>query len=312
MSHWIKMKVDLSTNPKVVRISSALKADRLRTVGALHAVWSLFDTHSEDGKLVGYSPEILDEMIGWKGFSTAMIGVEWLSVDDNYLSMKDYDENNGTSAKKRAQDSVRKMSARKADKRPQIVPAEVGPEKEKSKNISPIVPEGDEQADIIEENLSLHRAKMLFRMRPSTQLDSSQIRSWKKNKGAVETTSEEDWLLLEWYFAQGGEVAEYRRRDLSTLLNNWNGEIQRAAEIAKKKGANFAKKESPADSVPARWREILVDRYPGNFPEGIAGANFPSSFSLLPASVQAEIREHDGLVSEISEAIHATTTKEAA
>jgi hypothetical protein len=312
MSHWIKMKVDLSTNPKVVRISSALKADRLRTVGALHAVWSLFDTHSEDGKLVGYSPEILDEMIGWKGFSTAMIGVEWLSVDDNYLSMKDYDENNGTSAKKRAQDSVRKMSARKADKRPQIVPAEVGPEKEKSKNISPIVPEGDEQADLIEENLSLHRAKMLFRMRPSTQLDSSQIRSWKKNKGAVETTSEEDWLLLEWYFAQGGEVAEYRRRDLSTLLNNWNGEIQRAAEIAKKKGANFAKKEKAADSVPARWREILVDRYPGNFPEGIAGANFPNSFSLLPASVQAEIREHDGLVSEISEAIHATPAEEAA
>jgi hypothetical protein len=72
------------------------------------------------------------------------------------------------------------------------------------------------------------------------------------------------------------------------------------------------KKEKAGDSVPARWREILVDRYPGNFPEGIAGANFPNSFSLLPASVQSEIREHADLVSEISEAIHATTTKEAA
>jgi hypothetical protein len=179
-------------------------------------------------------------------------------------------------------------------------------------NISPIVPGGDGQADLIEENLSLHRAKMLFRMRPSTQLDSSQIRSWKKNKVAVESTSEGDWLLLEWYFAQGGEVAEYRRRDLSTLLNNWNGEIQRAAEIAKKKGANFAKKERAADSVPARWREILVDRYPQNFPDGITGGNFPNNFSLLPASVQAEIRDHDGLVSQISEAIHATPSEEAA
>jgi len=177
---------------------------------------------------------------------------------------------------------------------------------------TPIVPGGDEQTDLLEENLSLHRAKMLFRMRPSTQLDSSQIRSWKKNKGAVETTSEEDWVLLEWYFAQGGEVAEYRRRDLSTLLNNWNGEIQRAAEIAKKKGANFAKKERAADSVPTRWREILVDRYPQNFPDGITGGNFPNNFSLLPASVQAEIREHDGLVSQISEAIHATPSEEAA
>lgn len=313
MSHWIKLKVDLSTNPKVVRISSALKADRLRTVGALHAVWSLFDTHSEHGELVGYSPEILDEMIGWKGFSSAMISVEWLSVNDNSLSMKDYEEHNGTSAKKRAQDSVRKMSARKADKRPNNVPSEVGPEKEKSKNISPIVPGGDDQQDLIEENLALHRAKMLFRMRPQTQLDSSQARSWKKNKGAVESTSEGDWLLLEWYFAQANdaELVTYRRKDLSTLLNNWNGEIQRAAEFAKKKGANFGKKERAAESVPARWREILVDRYPQNFPEGIEGANFPNSFSLLPASVQAEIREHDALVGEIRGVIHSTTESDA-
>jgi hypothetical protein len=70
------------------------------------------------------------------------------------------------------------------------------------------------------------------------------------------------------------------------------------------------KKERAAESVPARWREILVDRYPQNFPEGIEGSNFPNSFSLLPASVQAEIREHADLVSEISEAI--ITTKEAA
>ena len=181
-------------------------------------------------------------------------------------------------------------------------------------NISPIVPGGDEQTDLIEENLSLHRAKMLFRMRPQTQLDSSQARSWKKNKGAVETTSEEDWLLLEWYFAQGNDsdLVTYRRKDLSTLLNNWNGEIQRAAEFAKKKGANFGKKEKAADLVPARWREILVDRYPQNFPEGIEGANFPNSFSLLPSSVQAEIIEHDSLVGEISDAIQDIQTEEAA
>jgi hypothetical protein len=72
------------------------------------------------------------------------------------------------------------------------------------------------------------------------------------------------------------------------------------------------KKERAADSVPARWREILVDRYPQNFPDGITGGNFPNSFSLLPASVQAEIRDHDGLVSQISEAIHATPSEEAA
>ena len=83
MSHWIKMKVDLSTNPKVVRIAAMMKADRLKTVGGLHAVWSIFDTHSESGELVGRTTEILSEMIGWKKFADAMISVGWLTVNDN-------------------------------------------------------------------------------------------------------------------------------------------------------------------------------------------------------------------------------------
>jgi hypothetical protein len=155
---------------------------------------------------------------------------------------------------------------------------------------TPIVPSGDVSIDLIDQDLALHRAKMLFRMRPSTALDHSQQTAWKKNKRAVESTSEGDWLLLEWYFAQGGEVAEYRRRDLATLLNNWNGEIQRAADIAKKKGSTFAKKEKAPDQFPANWREILIGLYRDNFPDGMASGNFPSSFRFIEPSVQQEIR----------------------
>jgi len=167
---------------------------------------------------------------------------------------------------------------------------------------TPVVPTGDTSIDLIDQNLALHRAKMLFRMKPSTALDSSQERAWKKNKGAVESTSEGDWLLLEWYFAQGGEVAEYRRRDLATLLNNWNGEIQRATEIAKKKGSSFGKKEkfTIVESHPANWRELLVDQFPESYPDGLASANFPSTFALLPQSVQSEIRECAALAAKIS------------
>ena len=166
---------------------------------------------------------------------------------------------------------------------------------------TPVVPTGDTSIALIDDNLALHRAKMLFRMKPSTALDSSQDRAWKKNKGAVESTSEGDWLLLEWYFAQIGEIAEYRRRDLATLLNNWNGEIQRATEIAKKKGSSFGKKEkfTIVESYPANWRELLVDQFPESYPDGLASANFPSSFALLPQSVQSEIRECAALAVEI-------------
>lgn len=118
---WIKMRSDLHTHPKIVRMASALKADRLRIVGGLHSAWCLFDVHSVDGFLDGYSPETLDDMIGFPGFSRAMMAVGWLEVDGENLVMPRFDEHNGQSAKRRAQDaarkrSVRKMSASKADK----------------------------------------------------------------------------------------------------------------------------------------------------------------------------------------------------
>ncbi|KKB61044.1 hypothetical protein WM40_25525 [Robbsia andropogonis] len=111
---WIKMRSDLHTSPKVVRISSALKADRLRTIGGLHSVWSLFDVHSEDGFMDGYTLEILDDLIGFPGFGAAMVSVGWLTQEDEGLAIPRFDEHNGQSAKRRAQDSERKRVARQS------------------------------------------------------------------------------------------------------------------------------------------------------------------------------------------------------
>lgn len=118
---WIKMRTDLLTSPKVVRMASALKADRFRIVGGLLSVWSLFDAHSSDGNLSGYTPHSLDDLAAWPGFSDAMIAVGWLEHDGETLALPRFDTHNGASAKRRAQDadrkkSVRKMSASEADK----------------------------------------------------------------------------------------------------------------------------------------------------------------------------------------------------
>ncbi len=119
---WIKMRVDLPTHPKVVRIASACEADRLRVIGGLLSVWGLFDAHSVDGKLEGYTPKVMDETIGFPGFSEAMTAVGWLEFDGFSLWMPQFDEHNGQSAKKRAQDADRKrndrnLSASEADKK---------------------------------------------------------------------------------------------------------------------------------------------------------------------------------------------------
>ena len=117
---WIKMRVDLQSHPKVVRILSAMrphdvhnKTDKFRVIGGLHAVWSVFDAHCEDGILHGYTPETLDHVIGWDGFSGAMISVGWLIENSGVsLAMPEFSEHNGQSAKRRAEDQKRKRDSR--------------------------------------------------------------------------------------------------------------------------------------------------------------------------------------------------------
>ncbi|MCM8478017.1 DnaT-like ssDNA-binding domain-containing protein [Enterobacter hormaechei] len=111
---WIKMRADLHTHPKVVRMASALKADRLRIVGGLHSAWCLFDVHSVDGFLDGYNADTLDDLIGFPGFSRAMMAVGWLEENGESLVMPRFEAHNGQSAKRRAQDADRKRNVRKA------------------------------------------------------------------------------------------------------------------------------------------------------------------------------------------------------
>lgn len=143
---WIKMRTNLRTHPKVVRMASALKADRLRVIGGLHAVWCLFDAHSTDGRLDGYSAETLDEDIAWPGFSVAMIAVEWLADDGGALSTPRFDEHNGQSAKRRCQEAERKRNERKVSA-PNADKKRTREEKRREDiKDSPIPPEGAKSA----------------------------------------------------------------------------------------------------------------------------------------------------------------------
>ena len=52
-SGWLKMRMDLQSHPKVVRILSAMRlkdgatqTDKFRVIGGLHAVWSVFSTRT--------------------------------------------------------------------------------------------------------------------------------------------------------------------------------------------------------------------------------------------------------------------------
>lgn len=133
------MRMGLRTHPKVVRMASALNADRYRVIGALHAVWTLADEHTKDGRLPGYSLPALDDSIGWAGFSAAMRDIEWLVEKPEGLVLPRFDEHNGASAKRRATEAERKRRGRKtsADDADKKRTRERGRERSKDKPIPP-------------------------------------------------------------------------------------------------------------------------------------------------------------------------------
>ena len=104
---------------------------------------------------------------------------------------------------------------------------------------------------------ALWRAKKLFYVRKdrdvNLKLDPSEARSWATVKTLVTNTSEEDWKALEWIYAQSdadGEPGQYRRRNLATLLNNWNAAIAKAEQEMVK--ANKAESDSSDAWHPSR------------------------------------------------------------
>ena len=129
------MRINLRTHPKVVRISSACHVDTLTTVGALHAVWSLFDTHSVDGVLDGYTLDALDANLNLKGFASAMERVKWLVQlpDHQGLSLPEFDTHNGQSAKRRAENTAGRKASRTSAECPQNVRTKPGTEREREK-----------------------------------------------------------------------------------------------------------------------------------------------------------------------------------
>jgi hypothetical protein len=207
-----------------------------------------------------------------------------------------WDRHNGRSAKKRCLDSEaqrrkrethtdinRTMSESHSDKkRPE-------PDQRREENSNtPIVPKGDENPEppAEEKPETLLRAMALFRMRSATPLDRSSRRAWKLAAPAVAATSAAEWSRLEAYYAADlADKDDYRRQDLSTLLNNWSGELTKAARYCERQGLhpeNSQKKETPPPPDDL-WREVLHALYPDSDP------SVYSTWSQVPDSLRTEI-----------------------
>jgi hypothetical protein len=138
---WIKMEHVLPEKPEVLALSQVLRLDRFAVVGRLHAIWSWFDRHTQDGSVAGVTPAFLDTLVSHEGFAAAMTSVGWLKErSDGRISVPNFDRHISKSAKERALGSERTRRSRNAPTVTEASPEKRREEKRRNGDTSPLPP----------------------------------------------------------------------------------------------------------------------------------------------------------------------------
>lgn len=241
---WIKMDTELPDKPEVIRMSGLLGMDRFAIVGRLHRLWSWWNKHTADGHAPGVTETFLDELVNRDGFSAALREVDWLQARSGSLVVPRFDRHNGNSAKSRVQAAERqKLSRSNRDTCHADTVTKTRPEKRRvEKSINPPLPPEGEMGGVLPERWRnipkidrrnhkclknsplMERIGGWFNRRPGT--------IWPLAEGitlhAIEPHPEDVDLIESYYLAEIHGELDFRRHDLATLLNNWQGEVDRA------------------------------------------------------------------------------------
>ncbi len=158
---WIKLRNSLWDDPRVVSLANELSANldgllpkqkhlfsldflKCAVLGALFRTWSVADQHSRDGILRHYTPGVLDDMLGMRGFfsfATALMRVNWLEFENGNLVIPRFSEHNSQSAKARHENTARQRRARVARL-----------SRSGHENVAPIEGEGETEQEKIHRN----------------------------------------------------------------------------------------------------------------------------------------------------------------
>jgi hypothetical protein len=221
---WIKVEENMPDKPEVWLMGSILGIDGDMVAGKLLRVWAWASRNcNADGVTNVTVLPLLDRCTGVMGFSAAMQQVGWLAVSGEVVQFPNFERHCSQTAKDRANANRRAakhrvnsngQSVTKVTVAPLVLPL---PEKRREEYNTPIVPKGDKQV----------RAATLMRRKPDAPLGPKEAKAFKAATVVIEATTEEQWQALEaFYSAPQGET--FARKELVTLLNNWNGEIDRA------------------------------------------------------------------------------------
>jgi len=106
---WIKIEHTLPTKPEVFQLAKNLLTTRQEIIGHLVTFWIWVDQNSEDGTMEA-TEEMID-MLTMPNFAFELMKQGWISlenrqkgekVEQDILTIKDFEKHNSNSAKKRA------------------------------------------------------------------------------------------------------------------------------------------------------------------------------------------------------------------
>jgi hypothetical protein len=100
---WIKVQKDTPDKPEVLAVAARLGIDPDAVTGKLIRIWSWFDTHTTDGNALSVTFSFIDRMTGVTGFAEQVSMVGWLEQNGAMLTLPNFQNHNGETAKKRAQ-----------------------------------------------------------------------------------------------------------------------------------------------------------------------------------------------------------------
>ena len=109
---WIKMRGNLWDDPRVSKLCDLTDQSEAAIVGALYWLWAAADQHTEDGLMLGLTLRQIDRKTGVQGLGAALCQIGWLEDNPDGVRIVNFEEHNGTSAKRRCTDAQRKANVR--------------------------------------------------------------------------------------------------------------------------------------------------------------------------------------------------------
>jgi hypothetical protein len=121
---WIKVENSTLDKIEVAKLSTAMGMDPYAVVGRLIRIWSYFDIQSHEGRIDGIDATFLDRMVQHPGFCQQLAAVGWMNIDDDGITLPNFDRHNGGGAKSRAQGANRQSKSRHNKKERKTLPTE--------------------------------------------------------------------------------------------------------------------------------------------------------------------------------------------